>query len=871
MRYIEHDLPIEGLNAIAAKEAPVGGHRPIYDIHKWWARRLGSVFRMLILAACIEWDDSLSPEENQRHLWNRFYSRNELMNKEGKAPIIVDPFMGGGTTVVEALRLGCKVIGIDLNPVAWFVTKKEIDPVDFDALDAAFKDLERTVAPRIKHYYRTTCPNGHEAEIMYVFWVKKVPCLACGEEVKLFPSFRIATKNGKHTAFCPHCYHIKSNLDSQDSPVECPGCSTEYIPAEGFSGGGKYTCPACGQKENILKAVQRREGPPEAEMFALEYYCKVCGRGHKGVTGGDKALYEEARAEFRRLENRLPFPRQAVPQGLKTRELLNHGYKHFYQMFNERQLLCLSLLLQEILKIEDENTKEYLLLAFSSTCDYSNMFCKYNAKYRNLQNLFSQHAYWIPPMPTENNVWGGTHGKGSFRNAFDKIKEAKQFCLKPSEKTFTPKGETVKVFPGDPVVGQHTPNIDWLFLDDGNVELRATTSEDMSFLPAGAADAVVTDPPYCDNVMYSELADFFYIWLRLALKDRYPWFENEVSPRAREIVKNLARYNSGKKRGQADKDAEGFFFQGLTRVFKECHRVLRDDGLFVFTFHHKEPWAWKSVLHSICDSGFYVSSVFPVHSESETSTHLLETGGIAYDIPFVCRKRDEEPTRVAWEGLKDEIHAKVEETVGAIRRSGRRISDSDLFVIAMGRCLEVYSRHWPSVMRGGQPVDVDTAVDEIEGMVDSLIKSHELKLLPAGLDETTQLYLLYIAGERGLTWDDLRKRFTTGGGFSLEEFNRRQYIEERRWRTIVPISPSKRVEFIKEEMERGHPLPLIDAVHYLYAVLESGLDIRPELERWRRDGLVQVLDLLYKKTGVKVYDRLREHAEAAGAGQRRLM
>lgn len=98
MRYIERDLPIEGLNAISEKEG--NAKKPIYQIHKWWARRLGSVFRMLILAAFTEWDDSLSPEENQRRLWSRFYSRNELKNKEGKPPIILDPFMGGGTTVV---------------------------------------------------------------------------------------------------------------------------------------------------------------------------------------------------------------------------------------------------------------------------------------------------------------------------------------------------------------------------------------------------------------------------------------------------------------------------------------------------------------------------------------------------------------------------------------------------------------------------------------------------------------------------------------------------------------------------------------------------------------------------------------------------
>ena len=863
MRYIECDLPIEGLNAITEKEG--NAKKPIYQIHKWWARRLGSVFRMLILAAFTEWDDSLSPEDNQHRLWNRFYSKNELKNREGKPPIILDPFMGGGTTVVEALRLGCKVIGIDLNPVAWFVTKKEIDPIDFNALDVAFKHLEATVAPRIKHYYHTTCPQGHEVDVMYSFWVKKIPCLACGEEVRLFPSFRIATKNGEHTVFCPQCYRIKNGVSSLDDLIECPECGYEYIPSEGYSGGGKYTCPSCGQKEKVLKAIQRLEGPPDAEMFALEYYCPICGRGYKGVTSKDKALYEEARAEFQRLRDTLPFPRTKIPEeGRSDPRPINYGYKYFYQMFNERQLLCLSLLLEEILKIEDENTKEYLLLAFSNCLDGNNMFAKYNYPGQKVEEMFARHAYWPTSMPAENNVWGTKYGKGPFEKRYKLLREAKEYTFKPyeMESLYNPS----RKFTGDSALGIVGDN-----LHQGcQAVLKADTSEDMNFIDS-KVDAVITDPPYCDNVMYSELADFFYVWLRLALKDRYPWFETEISPRAREIVKNSARHNSSKKPGQADRDAEDFFFQGLTRVFKESHRVLRDGGPFVFTFHHKEPWAWKSVLRSIVEAGFYVSAVYPVHAEMKTSTHLQETGGIAYDIPFVCYKRTVEARKIAWESLKDEIYAQVEDTVGAIRRSGRRISDSDLFVITMGRCLEVYSKYWPNVMRSGQPVDIDTAVDEIEGMVDSLIKSYELKLLPAGLDETTQLYLLYIAGERGLAWDDLRKRFTTGGGFSLEEFNRRNYLEERKGRTVVPTPPSKRLEFIEKEMERGRPLPLIDIVHYLYAVLESGLDIRSDLQRWQRDGLAQVLDLLYKKTGIKVYNQLREHAEAVGAGQRRLL
>jgi adenine-specific DNA methylase len=644
MRYIERDLPIEGLNAISEKEG--NSKKPIYQIHKWWARRLGSVFRMLILAAFTEWDDSLSPEENQRRLWNRFYSRNELKNKEGRPPIILDPFMGGGTTVVEALRLGCKVIGIDLNPVAWFVTKKEIDPIDFEALDVAFKHLEKTVAPRSKRYYRTTCPKGHEADIMYVFWVKKVPCLACGEEVRLFPSFRIATRNGKHTVFCPHCYYIKSNVDSLDSPVECPECGAEYVPEEGYSGGGKYTCPACGQKENILKAVQRREGPPEAEMFALEYYCKVCGRGYKGVTGSDKALYEEARAEFQRLKDGLLFPRQAVPEGLKTRELLNHGYKYFYQMFNERQLPCLSLLLEEILKIKDENTREYMLLAFSDMLDHHNTFCNYLFERQHHEPLFTRHDYHVKSFYVEGNVWGTKLGRSTFIKTVEKLKKAKQYQLKPYERTAT--GDNKLTHDGFQALLAEDP--DFVVGGQRDGVLRAQTAEDLSFLlndkQAQKVDAVITDPPYCDNVMYSELADFYHVWLRVGLKNTYECFATETSPKAREIVKNVARHDGSPKPGEAEKAAQQFFFAGLTRCFKEAHRALRDDGIFAFTFHHKEPWAWKGVLSSIVEAGFWVTSVYPIKSEGRTGV-LMEAGNIKYDIPFVCRKRLEEPKRVA--------------------------------------------------------------------------------------------------------------------------------------------------------------------------------------------------------------------------------
>lgn len=140
---------------------------------------------------------------NTASVWRKFCDGADLQGK-----IVLDPFMGGGTTMVEALRLGCKVIGVDINPVAWFVTKKEIEPVDLEVLDAAFSDLEQTAGKRIKNYYRTICTNGHDATVMYYFWVKIADCIKCGTKMRLFPNYELSRRDHVNVCLCPHCLQI---------------------------------------------------------------------------------------------------------------------------------------------------------------------------------------------------------------------------------------------------------------------------------------------------------------------------------------------------------------------------------------------------------------------------------------------------------------------------------------------------------------------------------------------------------------------------------------------------------------------------------------------------------------------------------------
>jgi len=663
IKAIERDLPIEQINPVALAEG--NSKKPVYQMHKWWARRLGSVFRALILG-------TFTPAKESETLWQKFCDGANLQGK-----IVLDPFMGGGTTVVEALRLGCKVIGVDINPVAWFVTKKEIEPVDLKALEDAFRQLEQTVGQVIKRYYRTRCPKGHEAEVMYFFWVKVAKCRQCGARVRLFPDYELSKRNHAYVCVCRRCLQIITT--SGYSPkTQCPECGEVFDPKKGVVGRGFFQCPFCGERQKVLDAIQRKGTRLETELHGLEGFCDLCGRFFKRVDEADIALWQEAKSEFERRKEHLLFPNQAIPtEGRSDPRPVNHGYTHFWQMFNERQLLCLSLLLEAILRLPDPNIREFLLLAFSDALDANNMFCKYEVEWHKVSVFFGLHAYHPIERPTENNVWGTAYGRGTFVKCYEKVLKAKRYCQQPYERLTDLRGKRFSKTTGmEKIEGHLVSNFDELLSTERAALLRCQSAEDLSFLPDGSVDAVITDPPYFDNLQYSELADFFYVWLRLGLKDAYPWFEPEYSSHQRELVQN-------EKLGKT----VDFFREGLKRVFAECYRVLKEDGLMVFTFHHSKTWAWAALANALIQSGFYISKSHIVRSEGKSGFHSSE-GNIRYDAVLVCRKQPFPNTECDWHSLRDHILDEAAECLERTVQSGMSVSAIDVFTIVMAKTIE---------------------------------------------------------------------------------------------------------------------------------------------------------------------------------------
>lgn len=668
MAFIEKDLPIEKLNPVAMSEG--NSKKPVYQMHKWWARRLGSVFRMIVLAAFGRQDES------EADIWHRFCNGVDLGGK-----IVLDPFMGGGTTVVEALRLGCRVIGVDINPVAWFVTKKEIEPVDLSALDAAFSELERTAGKRIREYYQTRCPHGHDAEVMYYFWVKVADCPTCGVRTRLFPNYELSRRDHTNVVLCPRCLQI-IETPSYDKETKCPDCGEAFDPRKGVSARGSFRCSGCGKVHRVLDIVNHRGAPLDVELYALEGYCPKCGRFFKRVDRDDVARWEKAKREFQHRKDSLLFPRERIPtEGRSDPRPVNHGYTHFWQLFNERQLLCLSILLEQILQIPDPNIRELMLIAFSDCLGTNNMFCKYEVGWHKVSPFFGLHAYHPIERPAENNVWGTLFGRGSFTRCFEKMRRAKVYGQKPHERLFDLRGRRyTKYVANERIEACLVREYEELTRTERAGLLRCQSSEDLSFLPDRSVDAVITDPPYFDNVQYSELADFFYVWLRIALRDVYPWFGPESSSRSDEIVKN---------------DGLGktfdFFNEGLCRIFRECHRVLKDDGLLIFTFHHNQLWAWEGIAQVLLSAGFYISATPVVRSEGKSGFHSGK-GNIRYDCVLVCRKSPSLWTDCDWPSLKERILSDAIFWTQRTLESGMLVNEVDVFTIVMGKTIEYYTK-----------------------------------------------------------------------------------------------------------------------------------------------------------------------------------
>ena len=598
-------------------------YRPPYYVHKWWARRTGSVFRAIAL------DLFLPPDEEIMDAYYRRHQFEEL--------VVLDPFMGGGTTVGECLRLGAKVVGCDLNPVAWFLVSQAMREVAVPQLVDGYEAVAARVAERISAMYATNCAQcGGSATSQYTAWVKQIPCEECGEPADLHLSQVVmadmATK-GAGLVDCPSCGHPWWTERVRDE-VNCPECEHRFVPAEKRSRNTHYLCGHCGHTGKIRDALANAEEPPEHRLRCLTVWCGSCGKSHQRPTEADERLYTDITSRVKKEFAQLHIPREEILPGHNTNQMRGYGYRYWWQMFNPRQLLGLSTLFGAIREVPDQASRELLTLLASASLEFNSMFC--GAKglgTGGIRHVFAHHAFIPAKEPLEANIWGVHRSSGGFSTLFkERLMRGVQWAEAPVERRFNGRKAVKVPIVGEQLAGRQAGDFSELSSGEANMLVLNQSSESLDQIPDGSVDFVITDPPYADSVMYSELSDYFYVWLRAAVGSEHPNFRKPHVDDTREAVHNRGRGRDG-----------GVYSEVLGNVFIEAVRKLKPEGRVAFTFHHSGEDAWQQLEAALKRAGLVVERWWPVFAEMESGVPLRSkaNNGGHLDIVFVCGRREE--------------------------------------------------------------------------------------------------------------------------------------------------------------------------------------------------------------------------------------
>jgi putative DNA methylase len=659
---IEKHFDIPFIAALALREKQIQqNYRPIIAVHKWFARRPGTLFRGLILS-----------EYSDRPLREAFYSSNGL-----KGITIADPFMGGGTPLIEANRVGCDVTGYDINPMAYWIVNREIEHLNLPEYRESAEKLTCDLEKRIGPLYRTRCLEcgSKEAHVKYFLWVKEQSCRHCGNEFDLFPGYLLA-EDRRHTEnilICSDCGDLNGVKDRKH-PGACHSCGNG-LSHEGPAKRNRCACPKC---KTVNSYPDPAQGPPRHRMFAMEYHCRRCKATHQGrffkrPDVADLANYDKASSLLKKIGTQ-NIPDDEIPPGDETTRLLRWGYRQYREMFNDRQLLGLELSCRTIARVQDERIKNALITNLSDLLRYQNMLCRYDTMALKSLDIFSVHGFPIGLVQCESNFLGIANGggmsvgSGGWSNIMEKYLKAKSYCDHPFE-TRHEGSRKIQV----PITGE------WIGDRKNGDEATATRevrihcqSATTANLPQACLDGVFTDPPYFGNVQYAELIDFCYVWLRKLVGKEDPVFYPRSTRNPDELTGNITM-----ERGL------DHFTEGLSAVFRNMANALKPGRPLAFTYHHNKLEAYHPLTVAILDAGLTCTASLPCPAEMGASIHISGTGSSVVDTVLVCRSTGTIPRKWIVDD-PEQIAALVQDDLEKLKIGGLKPSRGDALCIIYG-------------------------------------------------------------------------------------------------------------------------------------------------------------------------------------------
>jgi len=546
-----------------------------------------------------------------------------------------------------------------------------------------------------------------------------------------------------------------------------------------------FACAACGTVQDVMHSIKATKKSGQMAAYAIQGYAPKRDESGKPYGGRFFAAYDASHAQqydaaFTEWEARKDtdlkdyWPRSEVPYGFMTavansdiRE--NYGFTHWWTMFNPRQLLVHAQLLKAIAEVGDYDWKvrEYVLGTFQNYLRNQSMFAFWHVKKDHFVPALSNNNYHPKSTLIEVGVFSPM-GYGPWNSCVPILLEGRDWAMQPWEAVSTESlkrkdaelasginGKSEKVFPSDAV---------------NDADIFCGSSTELEQVADTSLDLVITDPPFGGLLHYSELSDFFYVWLRLALREKYPdYFTADYTPKSLEAVANHAR---------EPEDPDGFYQRLLTQCWREAHRTLKPGGILAFTFHHSEDEPWVAVLESLFSAGYYLEATYPIRSDETKGDGEFGSKTIEYDIIHVCRKRTEEPKPVSWGRMRREVMADVRQLQAMLENHAKEgLPAADIQVIRRGKALEYFSRHYGKVyVDEGRTISVREALIGINQLIDE-DANKGAEPPPVNAEPMTRQFLRTFGAATELKRDQLQK-FLRGSITTTDDFVQRGWCNE---------------------------------------------------------------------------------------------
>ena len=663
-----------------------------------------------------------------------------------ETPVVLDPTAGGGSIPFEAVRTGCTAVANDLNPVSWVVMKATVEyPARFgSALLRRYEELGRRFAQscvaQLKPFFPAepgdNCiPDGY-------LWARTVKCPYCGGIVPLSPNWRLSS-DGTGVHLLPRIGGQGPGEEGRGPRVE--GQARRVVDFEivtavkdqspGTVSGGNGSCPFpdCGRviDGDEIKA-QAQSGQMAEQLYAIVYkeeqitgYTKAGNPKIKKVRGfraprPEDDVREQVRAA---LDAKLPewqarniIPDEEFPENSNDDRPRQYGMPLWRDMFSPRQLYghCTSVeVFQELveecggpanLSELDKAALTYLALALDKVLNYNARMVRWHANREVVAGVFDRHDFafkwsYAEMAPTITGL--------GYDWAVEQTGKALEELIEMTGGSVVPAASDPDLFSSPSPLDPRSSS-----LPLSSILITNGSGDHLPHIPDASVDAVVMDPPYYDNVMYAELADFFYVWLKRTAGLLFPeQFSNYLTDKDREAVANTAKFKDFtqvKGTGGAKKRASRDYQERMQAIFSECRRVLKPEGLMVLMFTHKATGAWDALARGLLDAGFTITASWPINTEAEGSLHIKDKNAAKSTIFLVCRPRGVEGRGPGAEGegkitYWEEVEPKVIELIrGGDGKKGKvaefqeyGMRGVDLYLSCFGPALQVFSEHWP--------------------------------------------------------------------------------------------------------------------------------------------------------------------------------